>query len=178
VARATADDVRKRLGDAVFGEGDASMPEVVGELLRERRLTFGTAESCTGGLVAQLVTEHAGASDFFKGAVVSYANSAKADLLGVDPTLIAEHGAVSSEVARAMAEGARRALDVDVALSLTGIAGPGGGTPDKPVGLVHFAVATARDTSDRNLVFPGARRQIRLLSAYAGLSLVRRALLP
>jgi nicotinamide-nucleotide amidase len=175
-ARAAALEVRKRLGDAVFGEGDVSLPGVVGGLLRERRLTFGTAESCTGGLVAELVTEHAGASDFFKGAVVSYANSTKVDLLGVDPTLIAKHGAVSSVVARAMAEGARRALDVDVALSLTGIAGPGGGTTEKPVGLVHFAVATAKETVDRNLVFPGARRQIRFLSAYAGLSLVRRAL--
>jgi nicotinamide-nucleotide amidase len=176
-ARAAALEVRKRLGDAVFGEGDVSLPEIVGGLLRERRLSFGTAESCTGGLVAELVTENAGASDFFKGAVVSYANSTKADLLGVDPALIAKHGAVSCEVARAMAEGARRALDVDVALSLTGIAGPGGGTSEKPVGLVHFAVATAKETIDRNLVFPGTRRQIRLLSAYAGLSLVRRALL-
>jgi nicotinamide-nucleotide amidase len=177
-ANAAALEVRKRLGDAVFSEGDVSLAQAVGALFHERRLTFGTAESCTGGLVAELVTEHAGASDFFKGAVVSYANSAKADLLGVDPALIAKHGAVSAEVARAMAEGARRALDVDIALALTGIAGPGGATPDKPVGLVHLAVATAGETSDRNIVFPGTRRQIRLLSAYAGLSLVRRALLP
>lgn len=176
-ARAAALEVRKRLGDAVFGEGNTSLPEAVGALLRERGLSFGTAESCTGGLVAELVTEHAGASDFFKGAIVSYANAAKADLLGVDPALIAKHGAVSSEVARAMAEGARRSLGVDVALSITGIAGPGGATPDKPVGLVHLAVATAKETTDRNLVFPGARRQIRLLSAYAGLSMVRRAVL-
>src|SRR6185295_6013446 len=153
-ARAAAEEARRRLGDAVFGEGDVTLPGAVGALLRERKLSFGTAESCTGGLVAELVTEHAGASDFFKGAIVSYANSAKADLLGVDPALIAKHGAVSTEVARAMAEGARRALDVDIALALTGIAGPGGATPDKPVGLVHLAVATAGETSDRNIVFP------------------------
>lgn len=176
-AREAATEVRSRLGDAVFGEGDVSLPEVVGALLRDRRLSFGTAESCTGGLVAELLTEHAGASDFFKGAIVSYANSNKAELLGVDPALIAQVGAVSKEVARAMAEGARRALDVDVALSLTGIAGPGGGTAGKPVGLVHFAVATASGTVDGSFVFPGTRRQVRLLSAYAGLSLVRRTLL-
>lgn len=176
-ARAAAAEARKRLGETVFGEGDVTLPAAVGALLRERGLSFGTAESCTGGLVAELVTEQAGASDFFKGAVVSYANSAKTGLLGVDPGLIAQHGAVSSEVARAMAEGARRSLGVDVALSLTGIAGPGGGTPQKPVGLVHFAVATAHATTDRNLVFPAARRQVRMLSAYAGLSLVRRVVL-
>lgn len=176
-ARAAADEARRRLGEAVFAEGDASLPEVVGALLRERSLTFGTAESCTGGLVSELVTEHAGASDFYTGSVVSYANSAKTNLLGVDAALIGRHGAVSSEVARAMAEGARRVLGVDLALSLTGIAGPGGGTAEKPVGLVHFAVATERGTTDRNLIFPGSRRQIRLLSAYAGLSLVRRVVL-
>jgi nicotinamide-nucleotide amidase len=176
-ARAAAVAVQSRLGDAVFGEGDVSLPEVVGAILRERRLSFGTAESCTGGLVAELVTEHAGASDFFKGSIVSYANSTKAELLGVDPALIAQAGAVSKEVAQAMAEGARRALDVDVALSLTGIAGPGGATAGKPVGLVHFAVASASGTTDGSFVFPGTRRQVRLLSAYAGLSLVRRTLL-
>jgi nicotinamide-nucleotide amidase len=176
-ARAAADEARNRLGDVVFAEGDVSLPETVGAALRERSLTLGTAESCTGGLVAELLTEHAGASDFYKGSVVSYANSAKTDLLGVDAALIAEHGAVSGAVARAMAEGARRALGVDVGLSLTGIAGPTGGTPEKPVGLVHFAVATERSTTDRHLVFPGTRRQIRLLSAYAALSLARRVVL-
>jgi nicotinamide-nucleotide amidase len=139
-------------------------------------LTFGTAESCTGGLVAELMTESAGASDFFRGSIVAYANSVKTQELGVDATVLAAKGAVSTEVARAMAEGVRRALGVDVALSLTGIAGPGGGTPEKPVGLVHFAVATEDSTTDGNLVFPGTRRQVRLLSAYAGLSLVRRVL--
>jgi nicotinamide-nucleotide amidase len=176
-ARSAANEVRSRLGDAVFGEGETTLPAAVGALLRERKLSFGTSESCTGGLVAELMTEHAGASDFFKGAVVSYANSAKSDLLGVEPALIQAKGAVSSEVARAMAEGARRALAVDIALSLTGVAGPGGGTAEKPVGLVHFAVATPKETIDRNVLFPGTRRYIRRLSAYAGLSLVRRVLL-
>lgn len=175
-ARAAAEEAKSRLGDVVFTEGNRTLPEVVGMLLRGRSLSFATAESCTGGLVAELLTEHAGASDFFKGSIVSYANSAKVELLGVDESLIAAKGAVSSDVARAMAEGARRALHADVALSLTGIAGPAGGTPAKPVGLVHFAVATSEGTTDDKLVFPGTRRQIRMLSAYAGLSLVRRTL--
>jgi nicotinamide-nucleotide amidase len=175
-ARGAAAEAKRRLGDIVFAEGNESLPETVGALLRERSLTFGTAESCTGGLVAELMTESAGASDFFRGSIVAYANSVKTQELGVDATVLAAKGAVSTEVARAMAEGVRRALGVDVALSLTGIAGPGGGTPEKPVGLVHFAVATEDSTTDGNLVFPGTRRQVRLLSAYAGLSLVRRVL--
>ena len=101
----------------------------------------------------------------------------KTGTLGVDAAEIASKGAVSAEVARAMAEGARRVLAVDVALAITGIAGPGGATATKPVGLVHLAVATESGTTDRNLVFPGSRPQVRLLAAYAGLSLVRRVVL-
>ena len=172
-AQAAAAEVRARLGDAVFAEGDTALPEAIGALLRERRLSFGTAESCTGGLVAELMTEHAGASDYFKGSIVSYDNHLKADLLGVNPDLIAEKGAVSREVAREMALGAVRALGVDVALSITGVAGPGGGTPEKPVGLVYYAVATREGVSSRELRFPGTRSFVRLLSAYAGLFLVR-----
>jgi nicotinamide-nucleotide amidase len=149
----------------------------VATLLREQGLTLGTAESCTGGLVAQMMTTESGASDYFQGAIVSYANSVKTDVLGVPLPFLREHGAVSTEVARAMAEGARRVLDVDVALSVTGIAGPGGGTEAKPVGLVHFAVATKHGTIDERLVFPFRDRgAIRTLAAYAGLRLVRRAL--
>jgi nicotinamide-nucleotide amidase len=174
VARAAADEVVERLGEVVYAEGDEDLAEAVAAELRQRHLSFGTAESCTGGLVANLLTNAPGASDYFRGAIVAYANDVKTAALGVPEALLAAHGAVSAEVARAMAEGARRALGVDVALSLTGIAGPSGGTPEKPVGLVHFAVASAGGTTDRTLLFPSGRPQIRLMAAYAGLTLVRR----
>lgn len=176
IARRAADEVKARLGDVIFAEGDTALAAVVTELLRNEGLTFGTAESCTGGLVADLVTEHPGASDVFRGAVVAYDNGVKESLLGVEPALLGAHGAVSTEVARAMAEGARRALGVDVSLALTGIAGPGGGTETKPVGLVHYAVATEHGTDSRKAVYPGSRNQVRLRAAYAGLSLVRQIL--
>lgn len=176
VARRAADEVKSRLGDVVFAEGDTGLAAVVSDLLRQRGLTFGTGESCTGGLVADLVTEEPGASDVFRGAVVAYDNAVKESLLGVEPALLGAHGAVSAEVARAMAEGARRALGVDVSLALTGIAGPGGGTDTKPVGLVHYAVATPDVTESRKAVYPGTRHQVRLRAAYAGLSLVRQLL--
>ncbi len=161
----------------MYGEGSVDFTESVGALFRDRSLTFATAESCTGGLVAELVTQSAGASTFFKGSVVAYDDSVKTSALGVAATLVASRGAVSAEVARAMAEGARRMLGADVTLAVTGVAGPGGGTGTKPVGAVHLAVATPDGTTDRYLVFPGSRSQIRLLAAYAGLSLVRRVVL-
>ncbi|MFO0567873.1 MAG: competence/damage-inducible protein A [Polyangiaceae bacterium] len=174
-ARTAADAVIARLGgDVVYGEGDVTFAEQLGRLLVERHLTLAVAESCTGGTVARLLTERSGASDFFLGGAVTYANTAKTTLLGVNDELLATNGAVSSEVARAMAEGARSALGADLALALTGIAGPSGGTEEKPVGLVHFAVASKDGTSDRQMVFPGTRTQIRDLAAFAGLALVRK----
>ena len=114
------------------------MQELVLELCRDQGLTLGTAESCTGGLVAGRLTSVPGSSDVVRGGIVAYDNGIKEALLGVPPELLAEHGAVSAEVAAAMATGARERLGVDVAVSVTGIAGPGGGTPEKPVGLVFF----------------------------------------
>ncbi|MFO7178516.1 MAG: competence/damage-inducible protein A [Pseudomonadota bacterium] len=176
-ARAAADAVRERLGArVVFAEGDVQFAEAVGKLLVERGLRLGCAESCTGGLVGQLLTERSGASRFFAGSIVAYENAAKTALLGVPSALIEAHGAVSREVARAMAEGARARFGVDVVLSITGIAGPEGGTAEKPVGLVHYAVATADGTTDKHFVFAGERDQIRLRAAYAALSLVMRVL--
>ncbi|MBI3201717.1 MAG: competence/damage-inducible protein A [Myxococcales bacterium] len=177
-ARAAADAVIDRLGpDVVYGEGDVTFAEQLGKLLVERKLTLAVAESCTGGGVGRLLTERSGSSDFFLGGVISYANRVKEQLVGVPAALLAEHGAVSAPVARAMAEGALRVLGADVALALTGVAGPTGGTPDKPVGLVHFAVASRAGTSDRQMVFPGTRTQVRDLAAFAGLSLVRKVVL-
>jgi len=175
LAERAALTVRARLGDeVVFGEGKARFPEAICQLLEAKGLTLALAESCTGGLVSELVTAHAGASNVFRGGAVTYANDAKIALLGVPPELLARFGAVSTEVVRAMADGARRAFNADIALALTGIAGPGGGSADKPVGLVHLAVSNADGLSDRRVVFPGNREQVRRRAAFAGLSLVRR----
>lgn len=176
-ARAAADEVRATLGDAVvYGEGEVTYAGALVGLLRERGQTLALAESCTGGLAAELVTRVPGSSHAFVGGVVAYANEVKARLLGVDPALIAAHGAVSTEVAIAMAEGARAALGANYGLSFTGIAGPDGGSAEKPVGLVHFALAGPTGTSAVHRTFPGARDQVRRRAVYLGLSLVRRAL--
>ncbi len=136
--------------------------------------TLAIAESCTGGLVGSMLTREPGASDFLLLDAVTYANTAKARVLGVDEDVLRAHGAVSSEVAAAMAEGARRTVSADVALSLTGIAGPTGGTDTKPVGTVFLAVTGARGTEVKHRVFSGERWQIQTIAAYAGLELVRR----
>jgi len=167
--------VRERLGDElIFGEGKARFPEAVCSGLQSKGLTLALAESCTGGLVSELLTAHSGSSAVFRGGAVTYSNESKIALLGVPAVLLARFGAVSAEVARAMAEGARSAFSADIALSLTGIAGPTGGSEEKPVGLVHFAVATAAGISDRRVVFTGTREQVRRRAAFAGLALVRR----
>jgi len=176
-ARSGAADVRARLGNVVFGEGTVSLPSVLVELLATAGATLTLAESCTGGLAAELVTRVPGASRVFLGGVVAYSNELKVRFLGVDPTLLEAHGAVSEEVARAMAEGARRATGATYALAFTGIAGPGGGSAEKPVGLVHLALATPSGTQADQRVFPGTRDEIRRRAAYWGLGLLRRSLL-
>jgi nicotinamide-nucleotide amidase len=172
--RATA-EVRARLADVVYGEGHDTFAGVVGRALRARGFTLAIAESCTGGLVGHMVTREPGASDFLLVDAVTYANSAKTRLLGVGEDVLRGHGAVSAEVAAAMAEGVRRVSDADVALSLTGVAGPSGGTAEKPVGTVYIAVASAKGTVVKHRLFPGERLQIQTLAAYAGLHLVREA---
>jgi nicotinamide-nucleotide amidase len=167
-------EVRGRLGAFVFGESDDTYPGVVGRALRGRGWTLAIAESCTGGLVGHLLTREPGASDFLVLDAVTYANSAKSRVLGVDEEVIRWHGAVSPEVAGAMAEGARRVSGADVALSLTGVAGPTGGSDAKPVGTVYIAVARADGPTDvQHRVFTGDRSQIQTLAAYAGLRMVR-----
>lgn len=174
LAGQVAADVRVRLGDVVFAEGDESLPEAVGRAIRARGYRLAIAESCTGGLVSHLLTSIPGASEYLIGAAVTYANSAKTRLLGVSEDTLRGHGAVSAEVAAEMAEGARRLCEVDVAVSITGIAGPGGGTSTKPVGLVHWAVAHPGGTVVRERVFPGSRADIQAAAAYAALDLLRR----
>ena len=158
----------------LFSRDERSTAALVLDLLRERSLTLGTAESCTGGLVAGRLTDVPGASDVFRGAVVAYGNEVKAAQLGVPEQVLAAHGAVSEETAAAMARGARERLGVDVAVAVTGIAGPDGGTEEKPVGLVFLHAAGPHGEVARRLDFPGDRETIRQRAAVAALHLVRR----
>jgi len=170
-------EIRERLGALVYGEGDATLESVAGALLRERGRTLAVAESCTGGLVAEKLTDVPGASRYFLGGVVAYSNAAKCSLLGVPEELIATQGAVSEPVARAMAEGVRARFGADLGLSTTGISGPEGGSDAKPVGLVHLALADAEQTHADHFVFPLDRTRHRLLTAQVALDWVRRKLL-
>jgi nicotinamide-nucleotide amidase len=175
--RAAAALLTARAGEHAYGEGDEDLAAVVLERARRAGLSLGAAESCTGGLVGGRITDVPGSSDVFAGGVVCYADRLKTELLDVPPSLIAEHGAVSEPVARAMAEGARRRIGVDLAVSVTGIAGPAGGTDTKPVGTVWFAVASPADTDSRRIVFLGSRREIRERAAQTALFLLNRRLL-
>jgi nicotinamide-nucleotide amidase len=162
----------------LFSRDERLIEEVVVELARSRGLTVGTAESCTGGMVAARLTNVPGSSDVFRGGVVAYANDVKEAELGVPEQVLREHGAVSSETAIAMAEGARERLGVDVAVSVTGIAGPDGGTEAKPVGLVYLAVAGPDGAQTGEFNIPGDRATIRARATLMALHLVRRLLTP
>jgi len=162
------------LGEYVFSRSDETLEQVVGELLKFRRYTLATAESCTGGLLAGRITDVPGSSEYFLEGVVSYSNEAKADLLGVPKKLIKEHGAVSEEVASAMAAGIRKRAGSTFGIGITGIAGPGGGSEEKPVGLVYIALADDSQTTARKFIFPGDRQFIRTLSVNAALDMLRR----
>lgn len=139
---------------------------------RERGIRLGTAESCTGGLVGHVITEVPGSSDYFTGAVVTYANETKIALADVPEAVLEAHGAVSAQVARAMADGARRRLGVDVAVAVTGVAGPDGGSPAKPVGLTYVAIADADGGDVRRFVWDADRTGNKRLSAAAALELL------
>lgn len=173
---ATEADIRRRLGPVVFGTDGESLAGVVARVLLERRTTIATAESCTAGLVAAALTETPGISAVFPGGVVTYSNEQKTRLLGVPEDLIARVGAVSEEVARAMASGVRSRFGTDLGVALTGIAGPDGGTPEKPVGLVHVALDVRGEVQHRRLLLPGDRALVREIAAKSVLDLVRRAL--
>jgi nicotinamide-nucleotide amidase len=188
--RARLDAIAARLaalvGRAVFAaEPEATLESVAGELLAAGGRTLATAESCTGGLVAERITRVPGSSGWFVGGVVAYSNELKRRLLGVPAELLAAHGAVSEPVARAMAEGARARLGADFGLAITGVAGPGGGAPDKPVGTVHLALAgpaaagvgDAAEVEHRRVRLPGDRAMVRALAAQLALEMLRRRLL-
>lgn len=175
----TADaEITNRLGPLVFGRDDDTPASALGNLLKQRNATLATAESCTGGLIGKLLTDHAGSSAFYLGGAISYDNDLKQRMLGVPENLIAAHGAVSEPVAIAMARGARQNFHSDYALSVTGIAGPTGGSPDKPVGLVYIGRATPRETTAHEFRFgtTAPRDVIRARAAFAALNLLRRAL--
>ncbi len=174
---ALASTVRERLGAAVFGEGDDTLAGAVVARLAERRLTVTTAESCTGGLLAGALTSVPGSSAVFREGVIAYADDAKRSRLGVPEALIAAHGVVSEPVAIAMAEGQRARAGADVALAISGIAGPDGGTPGKPVGTVALALADARGSLAVARHWMGARDEVRQRSVTAALDLLRRRLL-
>jgi len=171
------DAIRQRLGPLVYGEDQQTLDAVVGQMLAERRMTIAVAESCTGGLIASRITGNPGSSAYFAGGVVAYSNAAKSALLGVPAALLEAHGAVSDPVVRAMAEGVRERFDVDIGVATTGISGPDGGTEDKPVGLVHIALAREGGTYADAFVFRMDRTRHRLLTSQVALDWVRRTLL-
>lgn len=174
--------IRARLGDVVYGVDVPNLEHVVVSELMARGLCLGTAESCTGGLLAKRITDVPGASGVFQAGVVAYANEAKMRLLGVPEAVLQEHGAVSEATARAMAEGARRLSGGGLGVGITGVAGPGGGTPDKPVGLVYICLSDGQESWLRVMSpAPGGivrdRAWLRLHASSHALDLVRRRLL-
>lgn len=166
--------IREILGDWVYGQGEQSLPVIVGELLKSQGKTIALAESCTGGLLSQLMTEIPGASEYLLAGWVTYSNAAKTECLGVDPALIDNNGAVSEPVARAMAEGAARNAGADVGVGITGIAGPSGGTEQKQVGLVYIGTYYEDKTEVKEYHFPSSTRHfVRLRATLAALNDVR-----
>ena len=149
------------------------LSETVGKLMKERKLTLGLAESCTGGSIASLVTDIPGSSEYFDSGVVSYSNEAKIELLDVDEGIIKVHGAVSRECAIAMAEGLRKNRGVSISISVTGIAGPGGGSLQKPVGTVYVALSSADGTKAEHHNFTGGRNEVRGKTAERALQMLR-----
>jgi len=172
--------LREILGRAIFsGDAEDSLEAVVGRMLVAAEKTVATAESCTGGLVAERLTRVPGSSQYFLGSMVTYSDRTKSELLGVSAELLERHGAVSEEVVRAMASGVRRALGADFGIAVSGIAGPAGGSEEKPVGTVHLAVEgpDEADRDHRRFLFPGDRQRVRRLSSQWALDLLRRRLL-
>jgi nicotinamide-nucleotide amidase len=169
--------VRSTLGSSIFSAADETLEEVIVKLLAKRNQTLAVAESCTGGLLADRTTNVPGASAVFLAGYVCYANQAKIDMLNIDPQLIEKHGAVSERVASALAEHARASARSDYALATTGVAGPGGGSPEKPVGTVHIALAASDKTIAKKLFFPTDRETFKQIATQAALELLRRKLI-
>lgn len=166
--------VRSRVGEYIFGVDDQTLEMVVGKLLKEHNLTVSMAESCTGGMIATRLTEVPGSSQYVQYGVVTYSNQAKETILEVKPQTLSEFGAVSEETAKEMAEGVRRIKNTDIGISVTGIAGPDGGTEEKPVGLVYIGLSTPEETLAQEFIFAGNRQSIRLRASSAALNIIRK----
>lgn len=175
--RSAEEAIRSKVGTYVYGTGDEELEEVLGRIFVERRLRIAIAESCTGGLIADRITEVSGSSDYLDRAMVTYSNRSKTELLGVPEDLLQRFGAVSEEVAAAMALGARERSGTDIGLSTTGIAGPTGGSAEKPVGLVWIGYSDATGTFARRYLFGEGRTRVKARAAQAAMELVRRRLL-
>jgi nicotinamide-nucleotide amidase len=171
-------ECREVLGPLVYGQDGVTFAQAVGEELARRGETVCCAESCTGGLLTQLLTEVSGSSKWTLGAFVTYSNAIKESALGVPGEMLLQHGAVSEPVVRAMAEGARQRSRATWSAAITGVAGPEGGTPEKPVGTVWLALSGPSGTTARRVHYRGDRGQVRLQSAYGALQLLREALGP
>ncbi len=170
-------ELKEIFGDSFLGLNPPTLPEIVGKLLQQKKLTLAAAESCTGGLLGARITDIPGSSVYFKGSIVAYSNRWKRRLLKVPPTLLRKYGAVSQEVALAMAKGAKKAGQADVAISITGIAGPGGASPEKPPGLVWMAVVLPdKKTVSRRFLFSGTRTQIRERAVFSALEFLRQVI--
>jgi nicotinamide-nucleotide amidase len=169
--------IQDTVGAAIFSTKNESMEEVVGRMLRESGLTIAVAESCTGGMLGMRITRVPGSSDYFLGGIQCYSDASKIELCGVPAELIQKHGAVSAEVAESLACGVRKALRASIGLSITGIAGPGGGSEEKPVGLVYIGISDGVQTGNRHRIMPGDRESIRERSTYLALSWLRRFLM-
>jgi nicotinamide-nucleotide amidase len=170
-------EIENRLGNTIVARNDQSLEEVVGELLANKKMTLAVAESCSGGLIGHRITSVPGSSAYFEGGVIAYSNRAKMDWLGVSRALLSRYGAVSEKTVLAMARGILEKSKADIGLAVTGIAGPGGGTSEKPVGTVWIALASSKGTEARPYLFGGRRQQIKALTAYTALDWVRRYLL-
>jgi len=173
----TEDAIRKKLGDAVYGVDSQELEEVVGALLSQRRQRISIAESCTGGLIGARITNIAGSSEYFERAAVVYSNQAKTAMLGVPEETIERFGAVSRETAAAMAQGIRKAAGTDLGLAVTGIAGPSGGSAEKPVGLVYIGLDSSQGVKITEYKFLGTRQQVRHKASQMALDMVRRYLI-
>jgi competence/damage-inducible protein CinA C-terminal domain len=173
VLNRTEEEIRRRLGNKVFGRDQETMIGIVGQLLKNEQLTIATAESCTGGLLGAALTQEPGSSEFYLGGVVSYANSLKQGLLGVSAESLNKYGAVSEEVAKEMAAGIRSKAGSDLAISTTGIAGPDGGSAQKPVGLVYVGLAAPEGIQAEKIQLYGERESVRQLTVQAALNRVR-----
>ncbi|MHC4482682.1 MAG: competence/damage-inducible protein A [Planctomycetota bacterium] len=165
--------LRNTLGELIYGTGEQTLAEVVGEKLAQHKKTIAVAESCTGGTLAKLLTDMPGASEYFTHGWVTYSNGAKMSELGVPADLIEKHGAVSDQAAQALAEGARKRAGTDFAIGITGIAGPGGGSEQKPVGLVYIGVDSNSGCETKRIIMAGHRASIRLRAAQTALNMLR-----